>query len=72
MIDERNAAWTDHELIALKRAYASGTLTVSYDGKSVTYGSARDLLSRINTLERAMGLAKKPIAGVAGFSRGRY
>ena len=35
----------------LQRAYASGTLRVSYDGKSVEYGSAADLLARIRTIE---------------------
>ena len=32
--------WTETELSALRRAYASGTTRVSYDGKSVDYGSA--------------------------------
>ena len=36
--------WTETELSALRRAYASGTTRVSYDGKSVDYGSAEDLL----------------------------
>ena len=36
--------WTETELTALRRAYASGTLRVSYDGRSVEYGSAEDLL----------------------------
>lgn len=64
--------WTETELAALKRAYASGTLRVSYDGKSVEYGSAEDLLGRIRTIERAMSGADKPfpMAGYAGFKRG--
>lgn len=64
--------WTDAELAALKRAYASGTLRVSYDGKSVEYGSAADLLSRIHTIERAMSGETRPlpIAGLASFGRG--
>ena len=65
--------WTITELDALKRAYASGTLRVSYDGKSVEYGSAADLLSRIRTIERDMEPAKTkayPVAVLAGFSRG--
>ena len=37
--------WTETELSALRRAYASGTTRVSYDGKSVDYGSAEDLLA---------------------------
>ena len=46
--------WTEAELSALRRAYASGTTRVSYDGKSVDYGSAEDLLARIRTIERAI------------------
>ncbi|WP_419798684.1 MAG: phage head-tail joining protein [Terasakiella sp.] len=65
-------SWSDTELAALKRAYASGTLRVSYDGKSVEYGSAEDLISRIRTIEREIAGSKKPlpIAGFAGFRRG--
>ena len=47
-------AWTETELDALRRAYASGTLRVSYDGKTLEYGSAADLLSRIRTIEGEM------------------
>ena len=57
----RVSDWTETELAALKRAYASGTLRVSYDGKSVEYGSADDLLGRIRTIERAMAGAGKPL-----------
>jgi hypothetical protein len=67
-------AWTTAELDALKRAYASGTLRVSYDGRSVEYGSADDLLKRIRTIEAEIaatsGATKRPLAGYAGFSRG--
>jgi hypothetical protein len=65
--------WTESELAALKRAYASGTLRVSYDGKTVEYGSADDLLKRIRTIEREQAAASEaspPVAGFAGFSRG--
>ena len=64
--------WTEVELAALKRAYASGTTRVSYDGKSVDYGTAEDLLARIRTIERAIaGVGRPfPVAGFAGFSRG--
>ncbi|MCW5716269.1 MAG: hypothetical protein KIS68_00410 [Bauldia sp.] len=66
------ADWTEAELATLKRAYASGTLRVSYDGKSVEYGSAEDLLARIRTIERAVTGTTRPmpVAGLAGFSRG--
>lgn len=64
--------WSETELAALKRAYASGTLRVSYDGKSVEYGSADDLLGRIRTIERELAGVTKPlpVAGFAGFRRG--
>ena len=64
--------WTETELSALRRAYASGTTRVSYDGKSVDYGSAEDLLARIRTIERdIVGTTRPlPVAGLASFSRG--
>ena len=64
--------WTENELSALRRAYASGTTKVSYDGKSVDYGSADDLLARIRTIERAIANPDRPlpVAGLAGFARG--
>jgi hypothetical protein len=64
--------WTETELSALRRAFASGTTRVSYDGKSVDYGSAEDLLARIRTIERAIAGTTRPlpVAGLAGFSRG--
>ena len=45
---------------------------MSYDGKTVEYGTADDLLGRIRTIERAMNGADKPMpmAGLAGFNRG--
>lgn len=66
-------SWTNAELDALRRAYASGTLRVSYDGKTVEYGSAADLLSRIRTIEREIAGGtenRPPVAGFAGFLRG--
>ena len=66
-------SWTQAELDALKSAYASGTLRVSYEGKTVEYAGAIDLLSRIRTIEREMAASARgmlPVAGLAGFSRG--
>ena len=66
-------SWTNAKLEALRRAYASGTLRVSYDGKTVEYGSAADLLSRIRTIEREIAGGtenRPPVAGFAGCSRG--
>ena len=44
--------WTETELSALRRAYASGTTRVSYDGKSVDYGSAEDPGARQPSVRR--------------------
>ena len=67
-------AWTLIELEALRRAFASGTTRVTYDGKTVEYGTADDLLKRIRLIEGEMaGAAGRPlpVAGFAGFRRGR-
>ena len=49
--------WSQAELAALRKAYASGTLRVSYDGRSVEYGSEADLIRRISTIESEMAAA---------------
>ena len=66
-------AWTVAELDALRKAYASGTLRVSFEGRSVEYGSASDLLSRIRTIETEMLTQsghKPPRRSLASFGRG--
>jgi electron transfer flavoprotein alpha subunit len=66
-------AWTQIELDALKAAYARGTLRVTYDGKTVEYGSEADLKRRIETLASALAAEagqSRPTAGFAGYARG--
>ena len=66
-------AWTQAELDALKRAYAAGTLRVTSDGRTVEYGNAADLLSRVRIIESEMAQivgAPLPVAGFASFRRG--
>lgn len=66
-------AWTQAELDALRRAYASGTLRVTYDGRTVEYGNADDLMKRIRAIEaevEATAGRPRPVAGFAGFGRG--
>ena len=73
MEKESAMPWTENELSALRRAYASGTLRVSYDGKSIEYGSADDLLARIHRLEADLADAAgrpKPRRSFASFSKG--
>ncbi len=62
--------YTDAELSALRRAYASGTTRVEYEGRSVTYDSEAGLLSRIREIERSISSTPRPKVGVAGFRRG--
>lgn len=65
--------FTETELAALRRAFAAGTLRVSYEGKSVEYGSADDLLRRIRVIEGELAAGRGqplPVAGFAGFRRG--
>jgi hypothetical protein len=66
-------AWTHTELDALRRAYASGTLRVSYEGKTVEYGSEADLIRRIRTIEGEMAVLSgnpKPQRSLAAFRKG--
>lgn len=66
-------AWTQTELDALKRAYASGTLRVRFDDKTVEYGSEADLLRRIRVIEREIRLSSgngQPHRSLARFSKG--
>lgn len=66
-------SWTQAELDALKAAYASGTLRVTYEGRTVEYGSEADLKRRIETIQSAIAATEgkpRPIAGYAGFGRG--
>jgi len=65
--------WSEDELAALRRAYSSGTTRVSYDGKSIDYGTASDLLRRIRVLEAEMAMSAgqpKPRRSFARFSKG--
>ena len=73
MTGEHSMSWTVPELEAVRKAYASGTLRVSFEGRSVEYGSAVDLLSRIRTIEAEMQSqsgTKPPRRSLAAFGRG--
>jgi len=66
-------AYTQAQLNAIKEAFASGTLTVDYDGKRVTYRSLREMKEIIATIEAELagtGQDKRPVAGFVRFSRG--
>lgn len=67
-------AFTQGLLDALKLAYASGTTRVTYEGKTVEYASAKDLMQRISFIERELNpnsaKAARPSAGFVRFRRG--
>ncbi|MBF0187088.1 MAG: hypothetical protein HQL50_04095 [Magnetococcales bacterium] len=66
-------AWTQTELDALKKAYASGVLRVSYEGKSVQYDDADVLLRRIRVIEQEIAASSgqtAPRRSFASFSKG--
>ena len=65
--------WTQSELDALEKAYASGTLRVSYDGRAVEYGSEADLIRRIRVIERGIAATSgkpRPARSLASFRKG--
>jgi len=65
-------AYTQVELDALKSAFAQGVLRFSYDGKTVEYGSADDMLRRIRVIEGELAATTgkpRPVAGFASFRR---
>ena len=61
-------AYTQTELDALKAAFAAGVLRLTYDGKSVEYGSAEDMLRRIRVIEGEIAQAVGKPLPVAGFA----
>ena len=66
-------AYSQAELDALKTAFASGTLEVTFEGKRGKYGDAADLLTRIRAIESEIAATSNrplPVAGKAGFRRG--
>ena len=65
-------SWTEAELAEL-RGIRQRHVRVSYDGKSVEYGSAADLLARIRIIEATIATAAgrpKPRRSFAAFSKG--
>ena len=46
-------AYTEDQVRALREALASGVLTVSYDGKSVTYRSVDEIKTALTEIENA-------------------
>jgi hypothetical protein len=64
-------AFTQTQLAALEAAYVSGTLTVSYEGKSVTYRSLAELERVLANVRASLDpAAVAPRTSFASFSKG--
>jgi len=69
-------AFTNTQLAALERAIASGSLTVAYDGKTVTYRNMDDLIRAYNLVKGQLDVAGGSVvtnrgpAHLAVFDRG--
>jgi hypothetical protein len=64
------ANFTQAQLAALREAYATGALTVEYDGKRVTYNSGAELKARIREIENDLaGTTSRSRISLAGFRR---
>lgn len=67
------SGFTQAELDALKKAYARGVRSVTYDGQTVVYDDGEAMRKRIAIIEASLnagGLNARPRGGFAGFSRG--
>lgn len=66
-------AWTQAQLDAIRKAYASGVTRVAYDGKMTEYRSLAEMRTIISEIETDLadqaGLKRRPVAGFAGFRR---
>ena len=65
-----STGFTPQFLTALEEAIAQGVLTLSYEGKTVTYRSLADMLETRRLMRRELGLdrsrRRKPVRLVAG------
>ena len=65
------ASWTPAHLVAIETAIASGARSISYEGKTISYGSLDEMLRIRNILQVALGLITPPSSTVlVAHSRG--
>ncbi len=48
--------YTMAEYEALRKAHATGALSVTHDGETVTFRSAAEMRALLSTMERSLGL----------------
>lgn len=66
------AGWTQAQLDAIRRAYASGVTRVTYEGKTTEYRSLKEMREIMQTIEADLAKASgapKPVAHFASFRR---
>ncbi|KJS36673.1 MAG: hypothetical protein VR70_13790 [Rhodospirillaceae bacterium BRH_c57] len=63
-------AFTQSQLDALENAIASGQLTVTYDGKSITYRNMGELLRAHDIIKRSLSKAGTSAVSTPVFDRG--
>ena len=66
-------AFTNTELDALKKAYASGVVEVEYDGNRTRYDSGAAILARIRVIEAEIAAtagSPKSLSTFTTFNRG--
>lgn len=64
------SGYTEAQLNALRAAAASGTLRVTYDGKTVEYRSQKEILQMIGRIERSVSGAARVTHYQPTFQRG--
>lgn len=57
-------------LVALEKALASGVRSVSYDGKSTTFGSFEEMWALRSRMRAALGLTTRSKTRLAAHDRG--
>lgn len=63
------SSWTQADLDALEQAIATGATRVSYDGKSIDYGSLDRMLRVRDLIRRELGVDRGPRTTLARFTR---
>jgi len=63
-------AFSQAQLDAIESAIASGSLSVSYEGKQNTFRSLNDMLRIRSIIQRALGIAQPSATVLASHDRG--
>ena len=63
-------AWTQAQLTNLENAIASGARSVSFEGKTTSFGTLDEMLRVRNIIQRALGLITTDNSYVVAHDRG--